>query len=300
MSRGHAVEKKEPSRTAIRTAMRRAAHYLLDAEPKILADTFARAFAGFSSDEELLAALQGVPGSNVSWLRVSFALRNRLAEDELADAVRRGTKQYVILGAGLDSFAYRRPDLMQSLNVYEVDHPASQAWKRERVAALNIEVPPNLHYAPVDFEHATLTEGLLTAGLNRQKPVFFTWLGVTQYLTRETGLRTLQEAAAISAANSTLVLEFIAPPETLNDEEAALCRSLAGSSAEVGEPWLSFYTSATMQENLVRAGFTSVELFGPEEAFSRYLTGRIDSARLPGYFRMAKATTGESTIPTGL
>jgi methyltransferase (TIGR00027 family) len=87
------------------------------------------------------------------------------AEDELAKAVTRGTTQYVILGAGLDSFAYRRPDLVRSLDVYEVDHPASQAWKRERVAALGIPVPPTLHYAPIDFERTSLTEGLVTAGL---------------------------------------------------------------------------------------------------------------------------------------
>src|SRR5262249_10394666 len=179
--------------------MRRAAHYLLDAEPKILSDTFARAFAGFSSDQEFLAGLDAVPSANLAWLRTSFALRNRLAEDELADAVKGGVAQYVILGAGLDSFAYRRPDLMQSLTVYEVDHPASQAWKRERVAALGIEVPSTLHYVPIDFEDATLIEGLASAGLDRRAPVFFSWLGVTQYLTREAGLRTLQEGATASS-----------------------------------------------------------------------------------------------------
>jgi len=271
--------------------MRRAAHYLLDAEPKILSDTFARAFAGFSSDQEFLAGLDAVPSANLAWLRTSFALRNRLAEDELADAVKGGVAQYVILGAGLDSFAYRRPDLMQSLTVYEVDHPASQAWKRERVAALGIEVPSTLHYVPIDFEDATLIEGLASAGLDRRAPVFFSWLGVTQYLTREAGLRTLQECATVSSANCTLVMEFIAPPEMLEDGEAALCRSLASASANVGEPWLCFYTFDEMTENLKTAGFGSVELFSPERAHSRYLAGRSDGARLPGYFRMVKAMT---------
>ena len=126
---------RSPSRTAIRVAMYRAAHYLLDAEPKILADPFARSFAGFSSEEELLRAINAiVPPVDLVPVRTIFALRSRYAEDELAQAVRRGTQQYIILGAGLDSFAYRRPDLMRTLEVYEVDHPASQVWKRERVA----------------------------------------------------------------------------------------------------------------------------------------------------------------------
>ena len=203
------MTEKGPSQTAMRVAMRRAAHYLLDAEPKILADPFARALAGFSSDEEFLKAHQALPNP---WLRTLFALRHGLAEDELAKAVEHGTRQYVILGAGLDSFAYRQPDLMRSLDVYEVDHPTSQAWKRERVAALGITVPPTLHYAPIDFERDTLTEGLTRAGLNRSEATFFTWLGVTQYLTRDAVLSTLQEVAAFSTAGSTLVLEFIAPP----------------------------------------------------------------------------------------
>jgi methyltransferase (TIGR00027 family) len=194
------MTEKGPSQTAIRTAMRRAAHYLLDAEPKILADGFARALAGFSTDEEFLRAFQAVPNAHIPWLRMSFALRNRLAEDELAKAVKQGTTQYIILGAGLDSFAYRQPDLVRSLDVYEVDHPASQAWKRERVRALGIPVPPTLHYAPVDFERTSLTEGLTTAGLKRHESAFFTWLGVTQYLTRDAVLRTMREVAALSTA----------------------------------------------------------------------------------------------------
>jgi methyltransferase (TIGR00027 family) len=285
------MTEKGPSQTAIRTAMRRAAHYLLDAEPKILADGFARALAGFSSDEEFLRAFEAVPNAHISWLRMSFALRNRLAEDELATAVKQGTTQYIILGAGLDSFAYRQPDLVRLLDVYEVDHPASQAWKRERVAALGIPVPPTLHYAPVDFEGVSLTKGLTAAGLKRHEPAFFTWLGVTQYLTRDAVLRTLCEVAALSAAESTLVMEFLAPPWTLDDKDAALAYSLAEASAKVGEPWLSFFTSDDMQDVLAQAGFRSVQHFGPAEAFDRYLRGRTDGARLPGYFRMAKATT---------
>jgi methyltransferase (TIGR00027 family) len=284
------MPQKGPSQTAIRTAMRRAAHYLLDADP-ILPDRFARALAGFSSDEEFLRAFEAVPAANNPGQRMAFALRNRFAEDELTKAVQHGTKQYVILGAGLGSFAYRQPELVRSLDVYEVDHPASQAWKRERVTALGLKTPPTLHYAPIDFEHNTLTEGLTAAGLSRSEPVFFTWLGVTQYLTREAVLHTLREIATFSTAKSTLVLEFIPPSHTLNAEEAALLNRMAQGAAKLGEPWLSVFTPEAMQEALMQAGFRSVEHFGPPEAFNRYLRGRTDGARLPEHFRFVTATT---------
>src|SRR5580658_6201521 len=171
------MEERGPSRTAITTATMRAAHYLLDAEPRILDDRFARAFAGFSSDEELSKTLNALVYPDVRRMRTLFALRNRYAEDELLRAIERGASQYVILGAGLDSFAYRRPDLLQTLDVYEVDHPASQAWKRERIEELGIKVPARLHYVPVDFERETLTEGLAAAEVNLGAVTFFSWPG---------------------------------------------------------------------------------------------------------------------------
>jgi methyltransferase (TIGR00027 family) len=180
---------------------------------------------------------------------------------------------------------------MRSLDIYEVDHPPSQAWKRERIAALGITVPPTLHYAPIDFERDTPTEGLTRVGLNRSEATFFTWLGVTLYLTQEAVRRTLREVAAFSTARSTVVLEFIAPPRHVDHRGAGLLTSSAEGAAKVGEPFISFFTADDMQHALTQAGFTSVEHFGPAEAFDRYLRGRTDGARLPGHFRMAKATT---------
>jgi len=198
------MELGKPSRTAVNTALWRAVHTLLDGEPKILADPYARAFAGFADDEALLAAHDAHPASRIPGLRLAFAVRNRYAEDELAEAVGRGVGQYVILGAGLDSFAYRRPDLMRSLDVFEVDHPASQAWKRARVAELGIEAPARLRHVPIDFERETLAEGLAAGGLRPGERAFFSWLGVTQYLTRETVERTLRDVAAATAPGSVL------------------------------------------------------------------------------------------------
>ena len=280
-----------PSRTAKHTAVWRAMHNILDDDPKILVDPFACAFAGYSSDEEMLKDHDADPHARFPWYRTQFVLRNRLAEDELAEAVSRGLKQYVILGAGLDSFAYRKRDLMRSLHVYEVDHPASQTWKRRRVAELGLEAPTSLHYAPIDFERQSLTDGLIAAGLDRSEVTFFSWLGVTQYLTRDAIQRTLREIAAISTAGTTLVIGFIAPASSLSDDDAPALIESVEVAARVGEPWLSFFTSTEMQEQLIQAGFSSVEHFGPEKASARYLLGRTDGSRLPAHFRMAKATT---------
>jgi methyltransferase (TIGR00027 family) len=138
-------------------------------------------------------------------MRTLFALRNRYAEDELARAVEHGTSQYVILGAGLDSFAYRRSDLLPTLDVYEVDHPASHAWKRARIDELGIKVPARLHYVPIDFERETLTNRLAAGGIDFNAATFFSWLGVTQYLSSSAVLGTLREIAELTAAGSQIV-----------------------------------------------------------------------------------------------
>ena len=175
---------RKPSRTAVNAAMWRAAHALLDDEPKILVDPWPGPSSASTATRRCWPRTpptrRRVPG-----IRTPFAVRNRYAEDELAEAVGRGIGQYVILGAGLDSFAYRRPDLMRRLDVYEVDHPASQAWKRARVAELGIEAPARLRHIPIDFERETLTQGLVAVGFRTGERAFFSCLGVTQYLTRE-------------------------------------------------------------------------------------------------------------------
>jgi methyltransferase (TIGR00027 family) len=290
------VEERGPSRTAIPTAMLRAAHYLLDAEPKILDDQFAGAFAGFSSDEALSKTLSALAYPDIPRMRTLFALRNRYAEDELVRAMERGVSQYIILGAGLDSFAYRRPDLLQTLDVYEVDHPASQVWKRERIEELGIKIPARLRYVPIDFERETLTEGLAVAEVNLQAPTFFSWLGVTQYLTSEAVLRTLREIAEIAAPGSEIVFQFIVPAATLASEEGSPVKTLAALAAAAGEPWLSFFEPDEMETHLKRMGFTKIHHFGPQQASERYLLGRTDGLRLPAYFHMINAVVGKVNI----
>jgi methyltransferase (TIGR00027 family) len=283
------MDERGPSRTAITTATMRAAHYLLDAQPRILDDPFARAFAGFLSDEELSKALNDLSYPSISSMRTLFALRNRYAEDELVRAMERGTSQYIILGAGLDSFAYRRPDLLQTLDVYEVDHPSSQLWKRKRIEELAIKVPARLRYVPIDFERETLSEGLAAAEVNLDAATFFSWLGVTQYLTSTAVLGTLQQIRQTAAPGSEIVFQFIVPAATLANEECSLVKALAALAAEAGEPWLSFFEPEEMEKHLKQIGFGKIHHFGPEQASKRYLLGRTDGLRLPAYFHMINA-----------
>ena len=265
----------------------------LGREPKILADAFARDLTGFASDQELLDELHRIRTGDgridPTKMRAFFALRSRYAEDELEAATERGIPNYVILGAGLDSFAFRRPEMMRKLDVYEVDHPASQTWKCERLAELSLELPPTLHFVPVDFERQTLAEGLSAGGLARGTVAFFSWLGVTQYLTAEAVLKTFGEIASFAGSGSELVVQFVLPPATLYGADHALVEALAARSAEVGEPWLSFFEPGVLEGHLKERRFRLISHFGPEEAFERCLRGRADGLSLPGYFSFIKA-----------
>jgi len=203
--------------------------------------------------------------------------------------MRRSVSQYVILGAGLDSFAYRRPDMMASLDVFEVDHPASQAWKRARVEELGIAVPARLHYLAIDFEQQTLGEGLAESVVDLSRSMFVSMLGVAQYLTKHAMLRALRDIATTAAAGSEIILQYVVPPTTLASGEAALVATLAEGARLVGEPWISFYEPAEMQRHIWEAGFGRVVHFGAGEAADRYLRGRNDGLRLPAYFRMIHA-----------
>jgi methyltransferase (TIGR00027 family) len=286
------MEVGNPSRTAVMTATHRAAHFLIDDPPKILADSFARAFAGFSSDEEFLAVINSYAFPDFAAHRASFAVRNRYAEDQLATAVASGTAQYVILGAGLDSFAYRCPDDFRGVQIFEVDHPSSQAWKRERLAELGIKTPPNLRYVSIDFESETLTARLDAGGVDRKAQAFFSWLGVTQYLTRDAVLKTLREIASATVAGSGIVATFVVPASILNQAEIELLTAIAERSASVGEPWLSLLEPGEMIALMEQAGFVDVSCFGPEDADRTYFAGRRDGLRMPAYSRLIKGYVG--------
>src|SRR6201986_3440680 len=203
--------KGRPSQTALRVATRRAAHQLFDT-PKVLEDPLAVRIIGRDVAGSLSSIADRLSPS-ARYMRAFMAARARYAEDELAQAVRRGGTQFVILGAGLDTFGDRNP--YPNLRVFEVDHPATQEWKRQRLHAENIAIPDSVTYAAVDFNTQTLADGLRAANFQATEPAFFSWLGVTMYREPQTVLDTLRLIHAMHAENG-VVFDYTVPRHLLN------------------------------------------------------------------------------------
>lgn len=267
-----------PSATAQKVAIRRAAHQLLD-RPPVFEDPLAVAIIGPRASTTLIAAPDKFQTSASRFLRAFVAARSRFALDELAAAYERGVRQFVVLGAGLDTFAYQNP--YPDLRVFEVDHPATQAWKRERLALAGISVPESLIFAPVDFERQTLDQGLARYGFRLGEPAFFSWLGVTPYLARDTTLETLQLIYSLSAANA-VAFDFAVPRERLSLVSRDAFDLLASRVAAVGEPFVGFFEAEEMREEVRRIGFRQVEVLGAEEINRRYFDQREDGLRVAG------------------
>jgi methyltransferase (TIGR00027 family) len=208
--------------------MRRAVHQLLD-RPPVFDDPLALRILDEASRREASAATDGPDRG----LRAFMAVRSRLAEDLLAES---GARQYVVLGAGLDTFGCRNPS--RDLRVFEVDAPATQAWKRELLAAAGIPLPPTLTFAPVDFETETLAAGLASAGFAPGVPTFFSWLGVFPYLTREAAFGTLRFVAGLHPA--AVVFDYALPRASLSVPEQLAFDAIASRVAKAGEPFRRF------------------------------------------------------------
>jgi methyltransferase (TIGR00027 family) len=266
------------SRTAQRVAIRRAAHQLLD-EPKVLDDPLALRIIG----SEAAAALRSDPKEHHAFsraFRAFMAARSRFAEDELTRAVESGVPQqrvtqYVILGAGLDTFAYRNPH--PGLRVFEIDHPATQAWKREQLQEAGIPIPPSLTFVPVDFEHQTLADALASSGLNTSAPAFFSWLGVTPYLTREACMTTLRVIAKMPEGSG-VVFDFAIDPALLNAGQRQALDALSKRVAAAGEPFQLFFDPAKLQHELKTLGFHRTEFLQSAQINARYFQDRADGS----------------------
>jgi methyltransferase (TIGR00027 family) len=211
--------------------------------------------------------------------RAFMAARSRYAEDELACAVAQGVRQYVVLGAGLDTFAYRNPHA--GLRVFEVDHPATQAWKREQLEAAGIAIPAALTFVPVDFERQTLAEGLGQAGFDLSAAAFFSWLGVTPYLTREACMSTLSFVAKMPAGSG-VVFDFAVDPALLNAGQRQALDALSQRVARYGEPFQLFFDPGKLQDELKGMGFRSTEFLQGKELNARYFKDRDDGLLVRG------------------
>jgi methyltransferase (TIGR00027 family) len=265
-----------PSKTALSVALRRAAHQIYDS-PVIFADPIAVAVLGATYAEQLRRTPTRLDRPFSVSLRAFLVARSRYAEDNLKQAVERGVDQYVLLGAGLDTFAYRNP--YPHLRVFEVDHPATQEWKRELLQRNSIAIPENMKYTPVDFERQSLSTELHDAGFNRRAPAFFAWLGVVPYLTHE-AFRTTVGFISEQPAGSGLTLDYVQPPSVLPLLDMLAHHSLASRVEKAGEPFQLFFTPDEIAAELSR--FYSIEDLGAPEINARYFGGRTDQLAIRG------------------
>lgn len=280
------LDEGQPSATAQNTAMLRAAHQVLD-DPRVFDDPLALGMIGAANEATLLSNPERYQTPRFLAPRAFVAMRSRYAEDALAQAIQRGVGQYVILGAGLDTFAYRNP--YPALEVFEVDHPATQAWKRNRLREAGIAVPDSLTFAPVDFEEQTLAEGLRRAGFRADQPAFFSWLGVVIYLTKAAVMDTLRFVASSTAPGSEIVFDFALPTSLLSEQERGSRELRANRVAAIGEPWLTFFEPSSLAGELADMGFTHIEIVGPAEANQRYFSDRGDDLYVRGSNHLVRA-----------
>jgi methyltransferase (TIGR00027 family) len=290
------LKPSQPSRTAYRVALRRAAHQLLDVPP-VLRDPLA--FAILRPDDA--AAVQADPerferGPVASFLRAFLAVRSRFAEDQLAIGRAGGVGQYVLLGAGLDTSPYRDPTPALPLRVWEVDHPDTQAWKRGRLAAAGIPIPDNVTLVPVDFERDGLAEALERAGFDSGAGAHFSWLGVTPYLTADSIRATLRYVASVTAAGGGVVFDYALAREDLTLTQRQVYDAFAVRVAAAGEPWLSGFQPEVLARQLRELGFRVAQDVVPDTLNRTYLGGRKDGLSVGSLAHLMWA--GTTPLPT--
>ena len=265
----------EPSRTALMIARQRAAHQVLD-HGAILYDPFAMKILR-EDERDVLQFANKHPLASIG--RLFTTARSRIAEDAMARAVERGVRQIVILGAGLDTFALRNPHGARQVRIYEADHPATQAWKLERLAEAQIALPPWLVLVPVDFERDDLGEKLVGAGFQQNLPAFFTWLGVVPYLTRDAVRRTLDYMASIPSPE--VVFDYMEPPGAFSAELKQSEKERTEQLEKIDERADSRFETAGIAALLRSHGFCAIEDINFQEIASRF--GHAVQGLAPGH-----------------
>jgi len=248
------MDHTRPSRTALSAAMYRAAHQLR-AEGVFFVDPLALPIIGEEARERL-AAWSAEPGR--AGMGLFIAARSWFAERKLAEAVARGVEQVVVVGAGLDTLGLRRP---YPIDYFEVDHPATQAWKRQMIAAAGLGMPEGLNFVGVNFETQSLGQRLAESGFDATRPAFFIWLGVVPYLSEEAIFATLGFAAGVPGAE--IVFDYANPPQDYPAEARASHERRAANAASIGEPWISYFRTPDLHQRLRALGAVAIEDQGP-------------------------------------
>lgn len=270
----------QPSKTMLRTATLRAAHQLLD-KPLILNDPIAVGLVPEASEQAMLAALLDNDHDQTA-LRSLFALRSRFAEDRLAEAVARNVRQYVIVGAGLDTFPWRQPDYARDMKIFVADHVATLAWTQVRFWERGLPKPANLTFVPVDLEECRLAESLVEFRFASDTPSLCSVLGVMQYLDRQAIDAVLGYASSLKVG-SEIVFSFSPPEDDLHGDDVRMAVGAAKRVATLGEPWKTRLRSRELVERLTHLGFSDVFHLTPKLAQQRYFAGREDGLRTPGF-----------------
>jgi methyltransferase (TIGR00027 family) len=264
-----------PNSTAVRTALWRALHLEVDAPPHVLDDRIGLQLAGPDRDWRQRPDMNeyATPG-----VRASIVARARFIEDLVTEQTDHGVGQYVLLGAGLDTFAQRRPEIASTITVFEVDQPGPQAWKRQRLVELGFGVPDSLRLVPVDFETTSWWDGLLANGFDASEPAVVASLGVSMYLTREATAATLSQSAAL-APGSTFAMTFMQPLELVDPDEQEMHRATNAAARASGTPFISYYAPDEILAMARDAGFTSARHVSAADYTQRYFADRTDGLR---------------------
>ena len=263
----------EPDNTAVRTALWRALHLQIDSSPHIIKDDIGL---------KLIAPAEGWqqrPDMHPDFtkrLRASIVARARFIEDLVIQQSKSGIDQYVILGAGLDTFAQRREDVASTLQVFEIDQPNTQTWKQKRLMELGFGLPKWLHFVSVDFEISSWWQQLVNAGFDTTKPAVVACTGVTLYLTKDAIFATLQQFATL-AAGSTLAITFYLPLQLINEEDKPLQQIAEKGAREAGTPFVSFFTPNEIVALARQAGFKNIDTISTSDLAKRYFAGRMDN-----------------------
>jgi methyltransferase (TIGR00027 family) len=282
------VRQGEPSRSALSVASLRAVHQLLD-EPLILPDPIALPLLGAPTEAALRDDPFALNDPMSRGLRAALVARSRFIEDELSRCVAAGVRQYVVLGAGLDTFAYRNPYRNEGLRVFEVDHPGTQRWKQQLLTEASIGVPASLTFVAADFERDDLASVLRQAGFLADRAACVSWMGVTMYLTTDAVAATLRTVAGF-AGGSRLCFDYRVPVTMLNPVERVINEVFEQRIAALGEPWLSTFDPTHLQRQLLELGFSTAASVTPEDLNARYFARRKDGLRTGGGVHIMCAT----------
>jgi methyltransferase (TIGR00027 family) len=274
--------------SAVRVALWRSIHVQVDAPPHVLEDEIGLQLAAPDDDWR---SRPDMDPAGTRWFRAAIVARARFIEDLVAEQAEQGVDQYVILGAGLDTFAQRKPEIASRLRVFEVDRPGPQAWKRRRLIELGFGVPEWLRLVPVDFEAGeSLWDKLARAGFDPKRPAVVVSTGVSMYLTDEANAATLAQFAGL-ASGSTLAMTFLLPPALLDDAYRPGFEVAAQGASAAGTPFISFYTPDEMLGLAHQAGFNDVAHVSAPMLNERYFAGRTDGLSMSKGEELLVATT---------